>query len=44
MGDEKHRPIFRSQCGEPLCDDLKGIDIEAGVDLVQDDEPRLKQQ
>src|SRR5664280_2260072 len=42
MGDDDHGPIRTSHGVHPAGDDPEGIDVEAGVGLVQDGELRLE--
>src|ERR1035438_2208904 len=42
MGDDDHGPIGTSKRVHPTGDDPEGIDVEAGVGLVQDGELRLE--
>ena len=36
VGDHQHRPVGRAHGVDPLGDDAQGVDVEAGVGLVQD--------
>jgi len=38
VGDEQETPVLRGQLIDAVCDDLQGIDVQAGVGFVEDGE------
>src|ERR1700722_1258604 len=43
MGDDDHRALRRAQPVDPVRDQLEGVDVEAGIGLVEHRELRLEQ-